>query len=287
MFVNRSSELMQPSFTLSQCVKICQQDCTRDGSLTLICRVSRLDIIELAIFRTWSWLSIKIQDQNKKLRAFLHLENRKKKSAVLLLMVTAITVKQYSKQWDVTTTSVPVKKPRPSLTEQYIERGNKKREMDDMRREYIKEKGYKVMECRSVTSGINSKPMTRSKITSEPTFPLKDLFPQTPFKQKKSGSLFGYIQCDLVVPDELKSQFANFPPIVKNTEVGRNDFGDYMNNYAIENEILKYPHRIADFEFEARKWNGYNFSVQLLVGAWLATHQNLPFFSVYSTEMFQ
>ena len=35
---------------------------------------------------------------------------------------------------------------RPSLTEQDIERGNKKREMDDMRREYIKEKGYKVEE---------------------------------------------------------------------------------------------------------------------------------------------
>ena len=35
---------------------------------------------------------------------------------------------------------------RPSLTDQDIERGNKKRDMDDMRREYIKEKGYKVEE---------------------------------------------------------------------------------------------------------------------------------------------
>ena len=35
-------------------------------------------------------------------------------------------------------------KPHPSLTEQDIERGNKKSEMDDMRQEYIKEKGYKV-----------------------------------------------------------------------------------------------------------------------------------------------
>ena len=52
------------------------------------------------------------------------------------------------KQWDATTTSVPVKsqEARPSLTEQDIERGNKKREMDDMRREYIEEKGYKVEE---------------------------------------------------------------------------------------------------------------------------------------------
>ena len=109
MFVNQSLELMQASFTLSQCVKICQQDCTRDGSLTLKCSNSRLDIIELATLRIWSSLSIKNQEQNVKLRAFLHLENRKK-SIVLMLMITAITVKQYSKQWDVTTTSVPVKK---------------------------------------------------------------------------------------------------------------------------------------------------------------------------------
>ena len=77
MFVNQSLELMQASFTLSQCVKICQQDCTRDGSLTLICQNSRLVIIELATLRTWSCFSINNQDQNEKLRAFLHLENRK------------------------------------------------------------------------------------------------------------------------------------------------------------------------------------------------------------------
>ena len=35
---------------------------------------------------------------------------------------------------------------RPSLKDQDIERGNKKREMDDMRREYIEEKGYKLEE---------------------------------------------------------------------------------------------------------------------------------------------
>ena len=31
----------------------------------------------------------------------------------------------------------------------------------------------------------------------------------------RDGSIYGYIQCDLVVPDELKTKFANFPPIFK------------------------------------------------------------------------
>ena len=34
----------------------------------------------------------------------------------------------------------------PSLTNQDMDRGNKKIEMDDMRRKYTKEKGYKVEE---------------------------------------------------------------------------------------------------------------------------------------------
>ena len=54
------------------------QDCTRDGSLTPICRSLKLDTIELAVLKIWSCLSIRKQDQNVKLRAFSHLENRKK-----------------------------------------------------------------------------------------------------------------------------------------------------------------------------------------------------------------
>ena len=116
----------------------------------------------------------------------------------------------------------------------------------------LKRKDTKWKKCGSVTGGKTSKPMARSKITSEPTFPIKNLSLQTPFEQKKDGFFFGYVQCDLVVPDELKSKFANFPPIFKNTEDGRNDIGDYMKTYAIENEVLKHPQRmlISSFKLE-------------------------------------
>ena len=44
---------------------------------------------------------------------------------------------------------------------------------------------------------------------SEPTFPMKKLLSTDSFPVKiKGGSLFGYVQCDLLVPDELKSKFA-------------------------------------------------------------------------------
>ena len=112
MFVNQSLGLMQVSSTSFQCVKICQQDCTRDWSLTLICRNSRLDIKELETLRIWSYLINRKQDQNVKLRVFLHLENRKT-STVLMRTVIVITVRQCSKQRNVTNISVLVKKLMP------------------------------------------------------------------------------------------------------------------------------------------------------------------------------
>ena len=100
-----------------------------------------------------------------------------------------------------------------------------------------------------MSDGKVSKPITRSKITSEPTFPTKDLSIDS-LLAKKDESPFVYVQCDLIVSVELKSKFANFPPIFKNTEEGRNCSGDYMKNYAIENEMLKHPQRMLISSFK-------------------------------------
>ena len=157
---------------------------------------------------------------------------------------------------------------RPSLTEQDNERGNKKREMGDKRREYIKEKGYKVeemWECdwwESFKTDYKMKNHVRTHFYYKRPLSTDSLLAKT-----KDGSLFGYVQCDLVVQDEPKSKFANFPPIFKNTEVGRDDIGDYMKNYAIENEILKHPQRILISSFKLE--NGtvitplFNFYMEL------------------------
>ena len=65
-------------------------------------------------------------------------------------------------------------------------------------------------------------------------------------------SLFGYVQCDLIVHDELKPTFSNCPPTFKNIDVYRNDIGEYMKNYAEENDLLKNPQRmlISSFKLE-------------------------------------
>ena len=137
-----------------------------------------------------------------------------------------------------------------------------------MRREYIKEKGYKVEEIWECEWWEGFKTNVKIKNQVRTHFPYKrPLSSDSLLAQIKDGSLFGYGQGNLVAPDELKSKFANFPPIFKNTEVGRNDIGDYMKNYAIENEMLNHPQRmlISSFKLENETITTplYNFCMEL------------------------
>ena len=143
MSANQLLELMRASSIPIQGVKTCQHDCKQDMSLIPICKNSRLDITDLAILRTWSCLTTKKPDQNAELRASTHLEI-KRKLTVSMLMDIAITAKQCLKQGDAIT--IPCQETRLSLSDEDIERGDKRREMDDLRREYIREKGYKIEE---------------------------------------------------------------------------------------------------------------------------------------------
>ena len=76
-FVNRSVGLIQGSFILSECVKICEHDYIRDVSLTPLCRKLKLDKTFLATLRTWSSLSNRIKGENAK-KGFFISEKQKK-----------------------------------------------------------------------------------------------------------------------------------------------------------------------------------------------------------------
>ena len=66
----------------------------------------------------------------------------------------------------------------------------------------------------------------------------------------RNEKMFGYVQCDLSVPDELKAKFSNFPTIFKNIDVFRNDIGEYMKTYAEENDLLKQSQRMLISSFK-------------------------------------
>ena len=55
--------------------------------------------------------------------------------------------------------------------------------------------------------------------------------------------LFGCVEVDIRVPDHLKEKFSEMFPIFKNTEISRDDIGDFMKAYAEEHSIMAQPRR--------------------------------------------
>ena len=65
----------------------------------------------------------------------------------------------------------------------------------------------------------------------------------------KDGRLFGYVQCDIEVPEHLRDYFSNFPPIFKSTAVSRVDIGNLMILYAEKENITVQPRRVLISSF--------------------------------------
>ena len=55
----------------------------------------------------------------------------------------------------------------------------------------------------------------------------------------KNGTLYGFLLVDIHTPNHLKEKYKDFPLIIKNTCVSRDDIGDYMRNVAEEHGLLK------------------------------------------------
>ena len=144
----------------------------------------------------------------------------------------------------------PCQEARPSLTDDDIERGTKKREMDDLRKEYTGEKGYSIEEMWECSWWDQCKNNVDVKNHVRTHFPFKRPLSANLMQNIRNEKMLGYVQCDLSVPDELKAKFSNFPPIFKNIDVSRNDIGGYMKTYAEENELLKQPQRMLISSFK-------------------------------------
>ena len=128
---------------------------------------------------------------------------------------------------------------RPSLTDTDIERRVKKRQQDEMRRDFIQQKGYQIvemLECEWWCSLYESDESVKSQLREN--FPYRRPLSEEQLLQRIiDGRLFGYVQCDVEVPEHLRDYFSNFPPIFKNTVVSRDDIGNLMKQHA-ERKIL-------------------------------------------------
>ena len=139
----------------------------------------------------------------------------------------------------------PCQEPRPFLTEEDIQRESKKRELDALRRHYIPKESFMVIEMWDCECWRLYKTINTVKQHIREHFPYKSsLAAEQLLEEIKKGKLFGYVQCDIEVPENSKSKFDNFPPFFKNTLVSRSDIGDLMKNYAEEARLLSQPQKM-------------------------------------------
>ena len=58
------------------------------------------------------------------------------------------------------------------------------------------------------------------------------------------GTLFGMVECDVRVPEELQDYISEMQPVFKNASVTRDDIGPFMRQYAEEQDIMSAPRRM-------------------------------------------
>ena len=103
----------------------------------------------------------------------------------------------------------------------------------------------------------------------------------------KKGKLFGYVQCDIEVPENLRSTFINFASMFKNTLVSKSVFGDLMKNYAEEEKLVSQPRKTLISSFTLQKGNIYYSSANVLLTTGSCLQKNTRLCQVHSNERFQ
>ena len=162
----------------------------------------------------------------------------------------------------------PCQEARPSLTDRDIERGMKTRQQDELRRDYIQQKGYQIVEMweRELWSLYQTNASVKSHLREN--FPYKRPLSEEQLLQRIiNGPLFGYVQRDIEVRGNLRSYFSNFPPVFKNTVVCGEDIGTLMREYAEKENIMAQPRRMLISSFFHR-WYHYNSFAFVLFETW-------------------
>ena len=112
------------------------------------------------------------------------------------------------------------------------------------------ERVTKLFKCGRVSDGVSKKVMHQSKPYSEKNFSNRRPMREEGLVQGIiDGRLFGYVQCDIEMPEHLRGFFSNFPPIFKNTAVSRDDIGNLMKQYAEKEHNMVQPRRMLISSF--------------------------------------
>ena len=115
--------------------------------------------------------------------------------------------------------------------------------------EYFKSLGYNLIvmrECeweRTVDSNLEIKAFLHIFF--------KNMYPPTEsmdlaviVRRIQSGEFFGFVECDISVPENLRDKFSEMSPVFKNVQVSRKELSPHMLRFAEKSGYLKAPQRM-------------------------------------------
>ena len=73
--------------------------------------------------------------------------------------------------------------------------------------------------------------------------PKKQLNFEIILREVQNDQLYGFLFVDIHTPEHLKEKYSDFPIIIKNVMVSRDDLSPYMKEVAEENDYLKKPRK--------------------------------------------
>ena len=113
---------------------------------------------------------------------------------------------------------------------------------------YIKKQGFHLVECwecewREMKKRNTALQRFIATHLRRPLDKVKTMTTRSIVNAVKNDTLFGCVECDIHVPESFREYFKEMCPIFKNTEIRREDIGEFMKSYAEENNIMKQPRR--------------------------------------------
>ena len=123
-----------------------------------------------------------------------------------------------------------------------------RRNKTNLKRQYLEQLGYKVVsiwEC-DWRKEVNNAPALKEFLQAfyRHTYGQnKEMTEDDILTAIKQGKMFGFVECDIRVPDNLIDRFSEMPPIFKNVSLDRAHLSEHMQQFAETEGYLKRPQR--------------------------------------------
>ena len=128
---------------------------------------------------------------------------------------------------------------------------------DQQRVQDLQDKGYTVEMIweKDWQALVTQQPKIKAYLSKHRTFThfKKYLNQDQIIKYIKDGCLFGFVECNIHVPDHLKDYLSEMTHIFKNTEVSLKDVGQHIQEYAKEHPIKDIPRRLLIGSYFGKK----------------------------------